>query len=476
MTQTEPPDPQTGLNASVDAPHVDARILDGSEQPLLSRALRGSGWVVMGYAGSQVLRLGGNLVLTRLLFPEAFGIMAVVHVFLQGMHLFSDLGIGPSIIQNQRGDQQAFLNTAWTMQVIRGVVIWLGMLLLSWPIARFYDQSILQWLIPVVGFTAVVSGFQSTAQFTLNRHLALGKLTVLELGSQLLGIVVMIVWAAMIPTIWALAGAAIVSRLAHTAGSYCLIPGQRNWFAWDREAARAIIHFGKWFFIISILGFLASQVDRLILPKLIPMGLFGIYGIAFMLGMVLDRVVCNLSYKIVFPVVAKQKNLPRDELRTRILRMRGPMLCILALLVSTLSVFGDLLVYFLYDDRYAEAGWMLCILALGLWPRMLTATIEATLLAVGQPRYLAYSGALRFTFLLVGLPIAHSNFGVVGVVVAVGLSGTIDFFVESVGLWRSGLQAVRQDFLTTTLWIALVMILMFIRIQLGYGISFVPES
>jgi len=48
-------------------------------------AIRGSVWTFAGYGISQVIRLGGNLILTRLLFPEAFGVMALVNVFLTGL-------------------------------------------------------------------------------------------------------------------------------------------------------------------------------------------------------------------------------------------------------------------------------------------------------------------------------------------------------------------------------------------------------
>ena len=72
--------------------------------------------------------LASNLILTRLLFPEAFGLMALGSVVLVGLQMFSDAGIGPSIAQSPRGDDPEFLDTAWTAQVLRGVILWLGTL------------------------------------------------------------------------------------------------------------------------------------------------------------------------------------------------------------------------------------------------------------------------------------------------------------------------------------------------------------
>ena len=93
---------------------------------LFARALRGSALTAGSYAITQGLRLGSNLILTRLLFPEAFGLMALVSVFLVGLAMFSDIGIGPAISHSKRGDEPGFLDTAWTLQVARGVILWLG--------------------------------------------------------------------------------------------------------------------------------------------------------------------------------------------------------------------------------------------------------------------------------------------------------------------------------------------------------------
>jgi hypothetical protein len=80
---------------------------------LKKKAIRGTAWTLFGYGGSQALRLVSNLILTRLLVPEVFGLMALVQTFQAGLTLFSDIGIAPSIIQNKRGEDPTFLNTAW---------------------------------------------------------------------------------------------------------------------------------------------------------------------------------------------------------------------------------------------------------------------------------------------------------------------------------------------------------------------------
>ena len=61
---------------------------------------------------SQLIRFIGNLVLARLLMPDAFGLMAVISTLMLGLNLLSDIGTGPTIIQSPRGTERVFLNTA----------------------------------------------------------------------------------------------------------------------------------------------------------------------------------------------------------------------------------------------------------------------------------------------------------------------------------------------------------------------------
>ena len=100
-----------------------------------ARSMRSAAFLVIGFGGQNVVRLGGNLILTRLLFPEAFGLMALVQIFLMGLQMFSDVGIQTSIVRDPRGEERAFRDAAWTLQIIRGLVLWIFSCIVAWPAA-----------------------------------------------------------------------------------------------------------------------------------------------------------------------------------------------------------------------------------------------------------------------------------------------------------------------------------------------------
>jgi O-antigen/teichoic acid export membrane protein len=296
----------------------------------------------------------------------------------------------------------------------------------------------------------------------------------MELGSQFISIPVMILWAYLWPSVWALVAGTLVSSSVRMIWTHHLQRGRRNRLHWDGGAAREVIHFGKWIFAMSALGFLASQVDRLLLGKLIPLEMLGVYAISFALIQIPDYLLGSLGNSVLFPAITRGVDLPRDQLRATIRRNRRPLLAALAAAVVAITSLGDIGVYLLYDERYRDAGWMLQILALGLWPRIVTNTIGPALLAIGQPRYIAYSSAARFAFLTIAVLVGHAYAGMLGVVIAVAVGSLTDYVVESWGLHREGLWLGSQDLRFTLLWLALIAGAAAVRHLLGLPITDAP--
>jgi O-antigen/teichoic acid export membrane protein len=436
---------------------------------LKKQAVRGVLWTVLNYGASQVLRLGGNLLLTRLLYPEFFGLMTLVNLFLVGLRLFSDVGIGLSIVQNKRGDDPAFVNTAWTIQVIRGFVLWAFCLVITYPLSVFYGKPELLWLLPVVGLSTIADGFTSTAPFSLERRLDLRKLTVVELSIQVLQLVIMLVWAYFNRTIWALAGAGLIAAVVKMIWTHRLIPRYRNRFQWEARSVTEIFSFGRWIFVSTALTFLAEQADRLILGKLLSLEVLGIYGIALMLGDVPRQVAVALSHRVILPAASRLADLPRSELRAKILKHRRLLLLVLMGAIATLAGFGDVIINLLYDSRYSAAGWMLPLLALGIWPRLLCATIETSLYAINKMQYTTTANFCRLLSTVVGIWVGYSLLQVPGAVMAVALNDVLYYSVVSYGLHREGLGCLGQDLQATGLLGLVLFGMMIVRGTLGLG-------
>jgi len=443
---------------------------------LESRALRGTYFVVAFYGIAQGVRFVSSIVLTRFFTPELFGLMTLMTTIIVGLALFSHIGLEDSVIQNPRGDDEPFINTAWTIQVLRGISLWLVMVVMAWPVARFYDPRLF-WLLPVVGFGCVLSGFSSPNLLWLSRHLGVGKLSMLDLTSQLVLFGVSIVWAYFDRTIWALVAGRLVSELIRTLLSYRLVKnGFRPRFVLEREAVRALVKFGRWILIGTALTFLANQSDRLILPKLLPSAtafqMLGVYGVAFALSDMPRQIISMFSSKVGFPFMSKFAHQPRSEFRKALLKYRMMALAVGAVLLTFTICIGDVFILHVYKKPYHGAAWMIAIFGLGLWHTLLYSTISPAIMSLQKAHYNALANLLYFVALVVLLPLGYSYFGIVGAVAAVAISDLPMYVVNVYASYRQGLGMLRQDGLMTLVFIGTLAGGFAIRHAFGLGLPF----
>ena len=197
--------------------------------------------------------------------------------------MLTDLGIGLDVVQHKRGDDPRFINTAFCIQVVRGILIWiiatpsLARLLTSiinrlWLRWRWWPQFPF-WLADLAGVPV----------WLLLRHVQLRQLTILNLTSELTGFAVSVIWALISPTAWALVVGRVASSVVYVVGSH-LIPGHKTALEWDRTAARDILVFGTGIFLSSATYFMSGEAERLIMGKFITVVELGCFSLALSLS------------------------------------------------------------------------------------------------------------------------------------------------------------------------------------------------
>lgn len=405
---------------------------DRSPLTLRQRIFRAGGWSMGGLAISHLIRLGSNLLMTRLLAPEMFGVMAIASMVMLGLVLFSDLGVRQNVVQSRRGGDAAFLNTAWIVQILRGVLLWaiaVGASLLIVlanrmgivPADSVYADPVLPYVVAVLTGSAVLWGFESTKIFEASRRLSLGRITQIDLLSQVAGLLCMLAWVSVDRSIWALVAGTYCSTLVSTILSHAWLPGTANRWQWDAEAFREIFHFGKWIFASSILGFLVNNGDRLLLGGLITTTMLGVYVIAFVLFSAVEQVLSKIITDVSFPALSEVARDRPADLKASYYRFHVVIAALAYLFAGALAASGQSLVALLYDSRYAEAGWMLEILAVGLVAVPFRVATQC-FLALGKPRLLSNIIAIRLVTLFVMIPAGFHALGLAGAVWGIVLS------------------------------------------------------
>ena len=391
-------------------------------------SINAASWTLVGYGMSQVFRLLSNLILARLLAPEHFGLIAIVTVFMIALAMFSDVGIGPNIIQSERGEDEDFLNTAWTVQIIRGIILWFVCLALAWPMSIFYNQPELAMLIPVSGLVAIISGFNSTGIFSKSRDIDLKKQTIIELIAQAGAIVVMIIVALIHASVWALVAGSLFSTIIHMILSHRLVT-MRNKFCWDHEAVQSLITFGRWVMISTMLGFFVNSGSSLILGKFLSMKDLGLFSIGVTLSKVVEGIYNQMVAKIVVPLYAKIKYLSNSEIKTRVKKIRLALMAVFLPPLWVLAIFSNQIVGLLFDARYQGTGWILHIFSISFIP-IIIAGLGSFYLALGDSAILVrltlVKAIIYFSSIFIGWLINGST----GMIYGMAASNALLYFAD----------------------------------------------
>ena len=383
---------------------------------LRHRIFGASSWVISGHLVGQLLRLGGNLIMTRLLVPEMFAVMAVAGIFLLGLNLFSDIGLRQNIVQSERGTDPVFLNTVWVVQILRGVILWLVALGLAnalqvidtaqiWTEGSVYADPILPYVIIAISFNAVISGFESTKMALAHRDLKMKYLVRNEILPQIAGLIVMIAWALIDRSVWAMVAGSLVANILKVVLSHIWVPGLNNKLQWDKSAFTNIFSFGKWIFLNTGIGFLIMTGDRILLGGLVEAKILGLFVIAFFLADAIRQVVGKIMAAVLFPVFSEivrgnVKNLQRVYYRARL-----PIDIVSLTGAGFLFSSGSTIVEILYDDRYLASGPMLEVLCIALVVARY-GVAYSMFLALGKPHLLIPINLSTLLALYILLPIA----------------------------------------------------------------------
>lgn len=427
-----------------------------SKDSMMQRIMRSSVFTIIGFGLSQAIRFGSNLILARLLFPEAFGTMALVSVLMAGLFMLSDLGIQPAIQSSERGDEPNFLNTAWSLNIIRSVVLFIAACGLAWPMAWFYEEPQLMYLVPVTATGILLLALEPTRAETASRHMMLGRVTQLEIASQVISVAAMLILAYLTQSIWALVAGNVIASGARAALAWVMLPGISNRWHLERQSVKELITYGRWIFFSTIAGFIVLQSDKLILGHFLDLSDLGLYNIGSFLAAFPMMVGMMLTQRLMIPIYRESPPGESEENFKRLRRIRAMLSLFLILGFAPLALLGVWIVDFLYDDRYAIAGLVTVVVALSYLPQTVGLTYDQVTLASGDSRGFFMLNAFRALLLIVLQLSLVARYGIAGAPISYALATLFSYPMQVVLARRYGAWDIKHDIIMFTISGALV--------------------
>ncbi|MFY8349607.1 oligosaccharide flippase family protein [Pseudoalteromonas sp. SSM20] len=404
----------------------------------LSKTKKASIVVIATYVLSQILKLGSNLILTRLLAPEFFGFMAFAFSILVLLTMLCDLGVNTSLVRNQDSETKEFRNTAFTLQVTVGFIIATLVLCLALAIylgqefgvligQNIYAHSDTPILLLLVAIQPIITAFRSTKVAFASKHMDYGVLSSIEIASQVIGSVVSIGLAYFYPSLWGLIFASLLAVFINVVAGHIFLTGERDAFGWNALIFKRIFSFGKWVVLSSLVTATLTQVDKLIFAAYITPEQMGVYAIAGLLFLSIQQVILTINSKVLFPKFSAAYN-AGENLQLVFYNVRKKIDFFAFFCFATVFFCAKTIVDFLFSADYALAGDLLQLLSLQLL--FISVSFSTSIyMAIGKPKLATIVTGIEALTKIALILILFELYGFYIAILGSSLYGVISFCV-----------------------------------------------
>lgn len=417
--------------------------------------LFGIGWSGLAQLATLSIRLASNLILTRLLAPEVYGLLGSALAVLTTLEWLSDLGIQPALVRHPQGMTPDFLSTGWSMGISRGVGISILASVLAWPLALLYRQPEWAGVLLVLALRPFLMALRSPGIPVLRRGLHYRALFIDEVAQTAVGTVVALLLALWLHSVWAVVGGTLAGAVTAVVVSYLLTPFRPRW-NWDPSAATGIYELGHQVFFNTLVMALLLSLPQLLGLRFVDAVEFGYYTVAFTLATVAESLLTR-GCDVYFAMLSRMKDGPgrlawHRTISHRVALLGMPMGALLVLL-------GPLVIRQLYDPRYAPAGVLFAVLIARLMLRVFGQVQFQLLLVTAQVRLATRAYVVAVVVQVACLFAFVPYWGVLGLALSVFVTTLVLTVTQTAYLRRITGDSEWGGFFQTAGWASLALVL-----------------
>jgi len=395
---------------------------------LKARAARGSSWLSIGSGTEQILRLVRNMVLTRLLVPEAFGLMAIIMAVNVFFDSFTRVGIKEAVIQNPDGDMNTFLNGAWFFSLGRSSVLYAVAFFGAPLIARFYNNM---ELLPMMRFAflgLIFRGLMSPKAYVTVKNLKFKQWIMIEQAGGIIGILTAITLGFIIHNVWALVIGFNVEFFAQMILSYIVCPFLPR-LNFHKRHIYSLLKFAGGMFGIPILTFIFMRLDIFVIGKLCTAEELGLYSMAAALARVPYTFVQKFMAPLLMPSFSEMQN-DFTRINRSVINIHKVFGFIGIPLIIFIIFYGEKLLSIIYTPQYAQVAIPFTILFSAIMMQIFNTSIVSVYLAIGKPEALRLFTGLRAALHVIMIYPLMQCFGIAGASISVLISMLISYFFQ----------------------------------------------
>lgn len=275
------------------------------------RMMKAAVFVAGGRLLLRMMSLISLMVLARLLTPADYGIAALAVTAIGLLQTLSDIKIGQALIGTDEVTP-AHLDTAFTLGLLRGLLVAVALGAGAGMFARFMNQPALTDVLRVLAVVAIIDGFKNPAFLLYRRDIDFSREVHRQVVATVLSALVTIAAAFALRSYWAIVIGMITLRLVEGALTYWRVSyvpklGLSRW--------RDFTNFGLWLTFVGICEYVGQTAPQLVIGKLLGSVPLGVYSVGRDISSIATRELAHPLMAVIFPGFS---TIGRDDARLRI--------------------------------------------------------------------------------------------------------------------------------------------------------------
>ncbi|CAL1520768.1 MOP flippase family protein [Chitinophaga sp. MM2321] len=268
----------------------------------------GTSWTAVSMGTQVLVQLLRLSILTRFLSKSDFGLIAIVTLVLGFTHIFTDLGISVALFSRQNITKKEYSSLYW-ISLLSGIALYIIILLLTPLISIFYQLEILNILIPIMGLDLVIATAGRQFKVFKQKELRFKEIALIEIFSALLSLILSVVLAFNNLGVYSLVYATIFNSFL-SSFLYIITSLKKHpvSFYINFNENRSLYKVGAFQTGAQILDFISSQMDIIIIGKLMGPAELGVYNLIKQLLIRPSSLLAQLVQNVGIPVLARIRN------------------------------------------------------------------------------------------------------------------------------------------------------------------------
>ncbi|NNL88636.1 MAG: oligosaccharide flippase family protein [Marinicaulis sp.] len=422
-------------------PSLDPQSLKSWIRPTLGD---GSTVLIVVQVSMTFLRLFSNLIITRLLTPEAYGVVGIITAVSYVLTMVTDMGLRAFIVRHENASDE-LIQTVWTIRLIRNIILASIMFLGADFFASLYNAPEVATAIRVSSALFIFDAVSSLAHFTGERERRVIRLSLLDFAQFIFVTTTTIVAAYFLRNYWAIIIASFAGSTLKILASYFLIPHTPVRIHWNKDLALELWNFSRIIIPASMISIILTQTDKFFLANFFPLEELGKFMLASTIAFAISSLAMQYFTRVFYPRFAQEHRADAEAAKLKYYEPRRPLTLLIAFGLGGVIGGADLIVRILFNDLYLGAGIYLSIICLGPLAQLSVFPAELAMVTRGRISTALTAKIIRLCWIAPAGFAAFHFFGPIAVIVAIFLTEaiTIPYFWRL--LSKDGILNLREE-------------------------------